>query len=79
MATEITLSPLVDGVLTLARVEQLDDDDGVSVEEYALERDVAAEVEAALAAPGDDPPELTRRQVAGRIRRVGWLHLPNAA
>ena len=75
MATQITFHPLVDGVLTMARLVPVDG----AVEEYALERDALERAQAALADAGHDPPELVRRRVAAQIRRVGWLHLPTAA
>lgn len=84
MATQITFHslgggrPLVDGVLTLARLERADGGRPV-VEEYALDRDALAEVHGALAAAGADPPDLVVRRIVGRIRAIGWLHLTSAA
>ncbi len=85
MATHISFHslagghPLADGVLTLARLERAGDGNPPVIEEYALEREALAEVQAALAAAGADPPPLVVARVAARLRAIGWRHLPSAA
>ena len=78
MANQISFHPLVDGVLTLVRLER-DDGGRPVVDEYALDRDALAEIQALLVETGADPPPLVRHRVETRLRAIGWLHLPTAA